>query len=128
MTTPHAANTEPSLAELGRLAARSLETTELEKKLKLTLNNRVYLARTGDVIGRQGSVALDQLVDVETISRRHVLIDYERGHWTLRVPAAVLNATRLDGVELPRDQAVSLAGKHILALGAAVIFTVEVIA
>ncbi len=118
---------EESITELARRVSKSVEFTQLDKRLELTLQGRTYMARNGDVLGRQGSIAVAQLVEEETVSRRHVIIGYAQGRWSLLVPGSVLNTTRMDGIELPRDQTVPLVSEHLLKLGASVMISIKVI-
>ena len=90
--------------------------TIIELSPILTIGSNKYTLRENDVIGRQGTVAVDRFEPFDTVSRQHVVIVREQGVWGLRVPARVQNLTSLDGQELPRDQFVPLVGSHHLQL------------
>jgi hypothetical protein len=90
--------------------------TIIERNPVMTIGQCSYRLKENDVIGRQGTVAVDRFEPFDAVSRQHVLVVREQGVWGLRVPSRVQNQTSLDGRELPRDQFVPLVGTHLLQL------------
>ena len=117
---------EPSIQSIGRRAVESAASTKIEAGLRVTINGKSYLAHSGDILGRDGTLAVDQFLGHAAVSRRHVEITMNAGRWFITVPTSVANSTRLDGIEVNRGQRYPLLGKHILKLSASCIVSLEV--
>jgi len=95
-------------------------------QLVITVEGREYPLQDGDVIGRLGTVAVEVMERVPTISRRHLEIREIKGHWHLIALSGVANTTQLDGQEMPRGEAVKLTGRHRIQLSTKMSFECEV--
>ena len=83
--------------------------------LRLVLNGREYVCKSGDVIGREGTVAMDQLAKIKTLSRRHAQVMVRCGRWYLRVLNAT-NTSYLDSRQLGANEFYPLALEHRVRL------------
>jgi hypothetical protein len=84
--------------------------------LILRWNGMEISCHSGDVLGREGTVALEQFEKIGTISRRHVRFDFAAGRWQVTVFESVRNTTQLDGVEMLRGREYPLTATHKLRL------------
>lgn len=101
------------------------DSTTIEPGLKVTVEGKTYLAHHGDILGREGTVAKDVFYFIKTVSRIHVKILKQEGHWFVVVPKAVSNSTKLDGVEVPRDEPQKVLGTRILKMSESCVVTLE---
>lgn len=83
--------------------------------LRLVLNGREYVCKSGDVIGREGTVAMDQLAMIKTLSRRHAQVMVRCGRWYLRVLNAT-NTSYLDSRQLGANEFYPIALEHRVRL------------
>ncbi|MFM1770240.1 MAG: hypothetical protein RJA22_2769 [Verrucomicrobiota bacterium] len=65
--------------------------------LMLVIGGQEYPCRSGDVIGRHGTVAKAHLASIQTLSRRHAQVLLRAGAWHIRLLANPTNASILDG-------------------------------
>ncbi|WP_309398597.1 hypothetical protein [Cerasicoccus maritimus] len=103
----------------------SHDSTTIEPGLKVTVEGKTYLAHSGDILGREGTVAKNVFYFIKTVSRVHVKILKQEGFWFIVVPAAVSNSTKLDGVEVPRDEPQKINGTRILKMSDGCVVTLE---
>lgn len=96
----------------------SIETdsTRIEAGLEVVIADEVYIARDGDILGREGTVAPKFFSMIPTVSRQHAIIHKDKGNWYIEVPESVANVTKLDGVEVVRGKRHLLLGEHILKM------------
>ena len=99
--------------------------TEIESGLKVTIDGRTFVAKPGDLLGREGTLGVDCFIRHATISRRHVEISKKAGRWFVTVPESVANSTMLDNMEVVRGKPCLLTGKHILRLSKACVVVLE---
>ena len=65
---------------------------------------------SGDVIGRAGTIALEVLRNVETLSRRHLQIDKRGAAWYVTAMPDTRNVTWMEGQSMQRGVAYPLLG------------------
>lgn len=92
-----------------------LKSTETGPRLLLVVGARSFECRNGDILGRQGTIASEVFLGIDTVSRQHVLLTFQNGQWSLTVLSDKL--TLLDGQNLRKGSAIRLdAGEHSLGL------------
>lgn len=101
------------------------DSTTIEPGLKVTVEGKTYLAHHGDILGREGTVAKDVFYFIKTVSRVHAKITKAEGYWFITVPQAVTNSTKLDGIEIPRDEPQRISGTRILKMSENCVVTLE---
>lgn len=85
-------------------------------RLLLVIGDKNYECKSGDVLGREGTVAREFFSTIGTVSRKHVTFTLRDGQWFLSIPQSVQNISQLDGNELPRGQEHPLQREHTLKL------------
>jgi hypothetical protein len=85
-------------------------------RLLLMVGQETFECRSGDVLGREGTVAGWLFASIKTVSRKHATLTKKEGGWFITVSLDVHNMTQLDGKELPRGVAQPLSGEHVLKL------------
>lgn len=115
MLCPHCGADIPKTSSLPE-EAESPPSERPAGVLRAQIGGSSYELTPGDVLGREGTVAMKYFSDIGTVSRKHVQVSYGDGTWLLFVPRTVRNVTQLDGEEMPRDVAVPLEGSHRLRL------------
>lgn len=91
--------------------------------LELTFAGERFVCHDGDVIGREGTVAVAVLRRVGEMSRRHLQVELAGGRWRLTVLPTARNQTTLDGVALPRESPRTLGiGDHKIGIEGRVIY------
>jgi len=106
----------------GQHTAASEQTKALpQSKLLLQIGNNVIECRSGDILGRNGSIACDIMQTIPTVSVEHVSFELQNGSWwvrnlPLRLNKTMKNATILDGKEIALGDSAELTGKHSLRL------------
>ena len=83
--------------------------------LRLVMGATEYRCKSGDVIGRQGTLAMDQMNGIGTLSRRHAQILVRGGRWNVRILAST-NTSTMDGRPLSPNQFHPLAIEHRVRL------------
>lgn len=78
------------------------------EELFLHVNGQSWPCRAGDVLGRQGTVAVDVLRTVEGLSRKHLTIESHEGLWCLVALPESRNQTWLNGEPMERGVAYPL--------------------
>ena len=84
--------------------------------LTLLIHGRSFPCASGDVLGREGTVAAKEFEAVGTVHRRHVLLRFEKGRWHVVALEATRNLTELDGQRLERGRSHPLTAEHCLRL------------
>jgi hypothetical protein len=85
-------------------------------RLLLATGGQEFVCKDGDVLGREGSVAVAAFQNIGEVSRRHVSVSLQDGQWFLSVLPNVPNLTELDGVRLTPGAPQALKGEHRLRL------------
>jgi hypothetical protein len=88
-------------------------------ELWLVVRGRHYRCAPGDVLGREGTVAGGECLEVGTVHRRHVQLCHGDTGWRLVVLGGVRNLTALDGEGLRPGEERLLSGRHRLQLSRA---------
>ncbi len=91
------------------------------KKLLLVVGSTSYECKSGDVLGRNGTLANHVFAGIKTVSARHVAVELRAGQWHLiNLPIdpgkSQKNPTMLDGRSLSPGQAAPLSGVHTLKM------------
>ena len=115
-------DTSPSAPEAAtntstRAGARTSPTMSagVGPRLLLLVGEHCFECRSGDILGRQGTIASEVFLGVDTVSRQHVLVAFHEGQWSLTVLSD--KVTQLDGHTLAKGRVVSIdAGEHSLKL------------
>ena len=105
-------------------ACSPLPVTMLEPtppKLWLIVGSQSFECKSGDVLGRAGTVACQVFAGIPTVSGRHVALELRDRVWhiiNLPVPPGRpgKNVTQVDGREVPIGSAVALTSEHVLRL------------
>lgn len=84
----------------------------------LFLNGRRWPCQDGDVVGRAGTVALEELKMVEVLSRRHLRVERSLEGWRLVALEESRNETFLDGVPISRGVPCRLDSMHTVRVDA----------
>jgi DNA-directed RNA polymerase subunit RPC12/RpoP len=71
--------------------------------LKLHIAGKEYVCRSGDVIGRHGTLAKAQMGQIQTLSRRHAQVMLRAGYWHLRLLSAT-NSSSIDDKPIETDK------------------------
>ncbi|WOO40583.1 hypothetical protein [Rubellicoccus peritrichatus] len=100
-------------------------STTIEPGLKVTIQGTTYIARDGDVLGREGTVATEELGSINTVSRRHAVVSKREGFWFITIPKSVNNSTKLDGMEVERDAPQKINGTRILKMSESCVVTLS---
>lgn len=104
--------------------SRELDRTRREpnaKRLLLAVGAASFECKSGDVLGREGTLAVDVFIGIATVSARHVALECCRGEWrvtnlALQTGKTAKNITALDGRELAIGASAVLSGEHTLKL------------
>ncbi|MDB6135065.1 MAG: response regulator receiver modulated serine phosphatase [Verrucomicrobiales bacterium] len=83
-------------------------------ELFLHVNGQRWPCRAGDILGRQGTVAIEVLRPVDVLSRRHLSIQSIDGVWCLVALPESRNDTWIDGVPMRRGQPYPLTPMQLL--------------
>lgn len=86
------------------------------RKLMIVVGDRQFECQDGDVLGREGTVASQIFSDIPTVSRRHVSVQLRSGEWWLTNLQTSNNSTIVNGVELPRGEAIRLSADTTLQI------------
>jgi len=91
------------------------------KKLLLVVGSRSYECKSGDVLGRDGTLACQVFEGIPTVSARHVELQLCNGEWRvvnlpLEPGKTAKNLTALDGREVAIGASVVVTGEHVLRL------------
>jgi len=87
-----------------------------EAAINVIIDDRIYRARNGSVLGREGTLAKEYFAKFETISRVHAKITKAAGSWYVTIPSSVINSTLIDGMEAKRDVPHPVRGERVLKL------------
>jgi hypothetical protein len=82
----------------------------------LVIEGQEFECREGDVLGREGSVALELLAVIKEVSRRHVELIRQDGKWGVKVLPNVPNITELDGQRMQPGVPRFLSADHKLRM------------
>ena len=105
---------QPAGSELAYRVLRKRKWASLGP-LWLVMGATEYRCKSGDVIGRQGTLAMDQMNGIGTLSRRHAQILVRGGRWNVRILAST-NTSTMDGKPLSPNQFHPLAIEHRVRL------------
>ena len=105
---------QPAGSELAYRVLRKRKWASLGP-LWLVMGATEYRCKSGDVIGRQGTLAMDQMNGIGTLSRRHAQILVRGGRWNVRILAST-NTSTMDGKPLSQNQFHPLAIEHRVRL------------
>lgn len=91
------------------------------QKLWLLVGPQSFECRSGDVLGRSGTIACNAFSGLQTVSGRHVSLELRVGVWhvvNLPLPhgRTAKNLTTLDNREIPIGQSLPLTGEHVLKM------------
>lgn len=110
-----APNSSTSASVAGGVVTSATASDECGPRLLLLVGDRSFECRSGDILGRQGTIASEVFLGVDTVSRQHVLVAFHDGQWTLTVLSD--KVTQLDGEPLSKGRVVGIgAGEHSLRL------------
>jgi hypothetical protein len=90
-------------------------------KLWLVVGSQSFECKSGDVLGRTGTVACQVFAGIPTVSARHVALELRDRVWHMvNLPTQPgrpgKNITQIDGREVPIGSAVALTTEHVLRL------------
>jgi hypothetical protein len=85
-------------------------------RLFLRAGPEKFECKSGDILGRDGTVARSFFRAAGTVSRQHARLTQRDGRWFVTVLPTVKNITELDGRELPSGTEQSLDNQHVLKL------------
>ena len=105
---------QPAGSELAYRVLRKRKWASLGP-LHLVMGATEYRCKSGDVIGRQGTLAMDQMNGIGTLSRRHAQVLVRGGRWNVRILAST-NTSTMDGKPLSQNQFHPLAIEHRVRL------------
>jgi len=91
-------------------------TPSMPTRLWLIAGENSYECRDGDILGREGTLALQLFAGIGTVSRRHVRFSRSDKGWSMTTQHGVQNITQLDGCELSQGTVKFLTGEHILKM------------
>ena len=91
------------------------------RKLLLIVGSSAFECKSGDVLGRSGTLACNLFSGIPTVSAQHVALECQGGQWRvinlpLQAGKAAKNITVLDGRELEIGASASLTGEHVLKI------------
>lgn len=94
-------------------------------KLHLVMCGAEYLCKSGAIIGRQGTVAVDKMSGIGTLSRRHAQLLVRGGAWNLLIFEST-NPSAMDGQQLRAGQCYPLTATHRIRLSSQCEFELRV--
>ena len=111
-------------AASSRDACSDVHVTMLEPtppKLWLVVGSQSFECKSGDVLGRTGTVACQVFAGIPTVSARHVALELRERVWHMvNLPTQTgrpgKNITQIDGREVPIGSAGVLTAEHVLLL------------
>lgn len=91
------------------------------KKLLLLVGSNTFECRSGDILGRNGTLANQVFSGIPTVSGHHVALELRGEQWflvnlPLQSGRTAKNGPLLDGREIPVGESVALTGDHILKI------------
>ena len=87
-------------------------------ELFIHVHGQRWPCRAGDIVGRQGTVAVEALKPVEVLSRKHLSIESREGLWCLVALPESRNDTFLEGAPMQRGVAYPLSPIQTLQVDA----------
>jgi hypothetical protein len=104
--------------------AKPLEGVRAEhhlKKLLLVVGSNTFECKSGDILGRNGTLANQVFSGIPTVSGHHVALELLAERWflvnlPLQAGRTEKNITVLDGREIPVGESVALTGEHVLKI------------
>ena len=102
------------------------------KKLMIVIGNQQFECKSGDVLGRTGTVACQIFSGITTVSGRHVSVQIDSGEWSLtNLPLQpgklTKNITAVNGRELPIGDSVRLSEVTTLQMSSKCTVTLRVV-
>ncbi len=91
------------------------------KRLLLLVGSNTFECRSGDILGRNGTLANQVFSGIPTVSGHHVALERRGEQWflvnlPLQSGRTAKNITVLDGREIPLGESVALTGEHVLRI------------
>jgi len=91
------------------------------RKLLLVVGSNTFECKSGDVLGRNGTLANQVFSGIPTISGHHVALELRGEQWflvnlPLQAGKTEKNITMLDGREIPLGESVPLTCDHVLKI------------
>jgi hypothetical protein len=90
-------------------------------KLWLVVGSQSFECKSGDILGRTGTVACQVFTGIPTVSGHHAALELRGGVWhLLNLPPQPgrpgKNVTQIDGRDVPTGDAFPLTGEHVVHL------------
>jgi hypothetical protein len=91
------------------------------KKLLLVVGSNTFDCKSGDILGRNGTLANQVFSGIPTVSGHHVALELRGQQWflvnlPLQSGRTAKNDTVLDGLEIPVGESVPLTSDHVLTI------------